>query len=221
MTKNRRNRRPRKGGRNNSQSLRGGVSPVAFHSLNTFTTSGTTGVVTAVVTPQGTPFAGVNEVGDQFDLFRVSRLRYRLHPMDPTDTVNQGVCFYPDVDIQTQTISQLAESPLAAVQTPFCGVPSRWINVPRSQLKGMLDWYKCTQDAGSTEFEIQGSLQMVGGLSSSVRLEVEGIILFKNPVSSSLQMERTLNRAVAKGLAIRLPPPPSPVTVKNVTPRGN
>jgi len=145
-------------------------------------------------------------MADQFDLYRFVRLRYRIHPMDPTDTTNQVMSYYPDADIQTQTTSQAAESPLAAVQTPFCGVPSRWITVPSSQLKGMLDWYKCTADGGAIEFETQGLVQLVGGLSDTTRVELEGVIHFKNPVSTALQFERNIDRAVAQGKVLRIPP---------------
>lgn len=186
------------------------VSPVRFHSLTEVTLSGVTGNATVSCSPQGSAFAGLNDIADQFDLFRFKSLRYRLHPMDPTDTVNQGMSFYPDVDIQTQTIAQLSQSPIAAVITPFCGVPSRWVRVPRSQLKGMLDWYKCTQDAGSTEFEFQGLIQIAGNLSGVVRYEVEGVMLFKNPVSSALQFKRTIDRAVDSGLVMRVPQPVVP-----------
>lgn len=151
--------------------------------------------------------SGLNEVCDQFDLFRVAEFEYRVHPMNPADTTNQCVAFYPDVDIQTQTEAQLSEAPVAACQTPFCGVPSPWVRVPKSQLKGMLDWYKCTPDAGAAEFESQGLLQLAGGLSDTMIIEVRGVVLFKNPVSSALMAERAIERAVQKGLVMRLPKP--------------
>jgi len=185
--------------------VRGGISPVAFHALVTATLSGVTGTATIGMSPNNSNLSGLNEIADQFDLYRFVRLKYRIHPMDPTDTTNQVMSYYPDPDIQTQTTSQAAESPLAAVITPFCGVPSRWMNVPASQLKGLLDWYKCTADGGATEFEIQGLIQLVGGLSDTIRVEVEGVIHFKNPVSSALMLERTINRAVAQGKVVRIP----------------
>lgn len=208
MTRRRRSRPRRRNQRRGNQ-----ISPVRFHLLLTSTLSGVTGTATVSMNPQ---FGGLAEIADQFDLFHFKTLRYRIHPMDPTDTTNQGVCYYPDVDIQTQTTAQLSESPLAAVQTPFCGVPSRWINVPSASLKGMLDWYKCTADAGAAEFESQGLLQFTGGLSDTIRVEFEGTVLFKNPVSSTLQFQRTIARAVKKGIVV-LPSvePEAPSPVKN------
>lgn len=164
-----------------------------------------TGTNNLFVTPNSALLTGLNEVADQFDLFRCSELEYRIHPMDPTDTNLQVLSYYPDIDIQTQTVAQASESPMAAVQTPFCGVPSAWIHVPKSQLKGMLDWYKCNPDAGAAEFESQGTIQAVGGLSDVMTVEVRGVILFKNPVSSALMVERSIDRAVKAGLVMRLP----------------
>jgi len=184
--------------------------------LATTTLSGVTGVSTQSVNPQNNGMMGaLAEVADQFDLFKVSDLEYRIHPMDPTNTANQAVCYYPDVDIQTQTVAQAAQSPIAAVQTPFCGVPSAWMRVPRSQLKGMLDWYKCTPDAGAAEFELQGIVQIVGGLSEVCTYEFRGIVLFKNPVSSSLMAERAIDRAVKSGLVFRVPSSPVKPPVTN------
>jgi hypothetical protein len=185
--------------------LAGRISPVAFHKLQQVTLSGVTGTQTYSLTPNSGLLSGLNEVADQFDLFKCSELEYRIHPMDPTDTTLQSVAFYPDIDIQTQTVAQQSESPLAAVQTPFSGVPSSWVRVPRSQLKGMLDWYKCTADAGAAEFEAQGLVSLVGGLSDVMTIEVRGVVLFKNPVSSALMVSKAIDRAVANGLVMRLP----------------
>jgi len=200
--------------------LRGGISPVAFHALITATLSGVTGVASIGMSPNNSNLSGLNEIADQFDLYRFARLRYRIHPMDPTDTTNQVMVYYPDADIQVQTTTQAAESPLAAVQTPFCGVPSRWITVPPSQLKGLLDWYKCTADSGATEFELQGLIQLIGGLSDTTRVEIEGVIHFKNPVSSALQVERLLDRLVAQGKVVRVPGHPESSTDPEIKPRA-
>lgn len=215
---NRRNR-TRKGGR--GKDPKSVVSIVPAHSLTTITLSGVTGTGTVSLTPQNSSFGGLNEIGDNFDLFRFARLRYRIHPMDPTYTTNQVVAFFPDVDIQTQTVTQAAESPIAAVQTPFCGVPSRWVSVPRAQLKGMLDWYKCSPDAGAAEFESQGLIQLVGGLSDVMIFELEATVHFKNPVSSALQFARSIDRAVASGLVKRLPAPEHLSPVKPQVTKGD
>lgn len=164
-----------------------------------------TGNTTYPLNPQSGIMTGLAEIGDQFDLFKCSRLEYRIHPMPVANTGYQALTFIPDVDIQTLTIGAASESPIAAVMVPTSGVPSSWIRVPRSQLKGMLDWYKCSADAGAAEFESQGLFQLVGGLSEVMIVEVRGVMLFKNPVSSSLMVQRTIDRAVAAGTVMRLP----------------
>lgn len=196
-----RSRRGRPGGRTPAG---GGITSVRFHRLYETTLSGVTGNATLLVNPQTTSLGALSEIGDQFDLFRCAELEYRLHPMNPADT-NQQVCAYiPDVDIQTATAFQASESPIAAVQTQFCGVPSPWIHVPPSQLKGMLDWYKCSADAGAAEFEAQGIILLAGGLSDTIIVEFRGIMQFKNPVSTTIQMARMLKRAADAGLCVLL-----------------
>jgi len=173
--------------------------------MQTFTLSGVTGNATLPLAPRaGAALPGLDNTATNFDLFRVVQLRYRIFPMDPTDTVNQVAAFVPDIDVQTQTVAALSESTLSTIQTPFCGVASRWVNVPRASLKGMLDWYKCTADAGAAEFESQGLIIISGGLSDQVTLEVEGIVEFKNPVNDTLAFERTIDRAVSLGKVVRV-----------------
>jgi len=211
---NRNRRRPRARAKRSGSN----ISPVRFHALLTGTLGAVTGDFTSIIAPRNSNF-GVDEVSDQFDLYRLKQFRYRIHPMDPTDTTNQTAAWIPDIDVQTVTTAQNSTNPLSACQTPFCGVPSRWIRVPPSMLKGMLDWYKCSTDAGATEFEDQGILLIAGGLSDTFRVEVDGVFLFKNPVNAAIMLDRTISRLEKSGKVIRLPPP-SPVVVKNTTPRG-
>jgi hypothetical protein len=184
----------------------GTVSRVPFHKMNVATLSGVTGISTFVVNPQTSAMGALAAVGDQFDLFRVVALKYRLHPMDPTDTTIQTATYIPDVDTQTATSVQLSDATISVSQTPFCGVPSRWVKVPKTQLKGMLDWYKCTPDAGAAEFESQGVMYIAGGLSDTYILELSGMMEFKNPVSTVVMMERVLRRAEREGLVKILVP---------------
>lgn len=168
--------------------------------------SGVTGNSTVAVNPQSVSLGDLDDIGNQFDLFRVAKLKYRLHPMDPTNLVGT-LAYVPDIDTQTVTATQLSGSPIAAVMTPFSGVPSPWITVPPSQLKGMLDWYKCVADAGAAEFESQGNLILACGLSDVLYWEVRGIMEFKNPVSNVIMMERFINSAVRDGKVVRIPAP--------------
>lgn len=210
MTK--RNRSRRRAGGNRSGGSVPQISAVRFHALLTATLSGVTGNFTSILAPRNTNF-GVDEICDQFDLYRLSRLRYRVFPMDPTNTVNQAAAWVPDIDVQTVTAAQNAMNPFAAVQTPFCGVPSRWIKIPPASLKGMLDWYKCTADSGATEFEDQGLIIFAGGLSDTMVVEVDGVFDFKNPVNAAVMLERNIERMVRLGKVVRIPQKESPTPV--------
>lgn len=199
----RRSRRGRPGGRGGLPDKN--VTNVDFHRINSVTLSGVTGMNTYSVNPQSTQLGAMDQLADQFDLFRVIDLEYRIHPTDPTDSTVVALAFVPDVDIQTTTSTQLSMSPIAAVQTNFSGVPSSWMRVPPSQLKGMLDWYKCTPDAGAAEFESQGLLVVAGGLGDVVYFEVRGVMQFKNPVATAVMMERVIARYERLGLVTRTP----------------
>jgi len=198
-----RNSRRGNGGRNSA------ITKIRFHHLNSTTVSGVTGNSTFTVSPRTTQLGALSNPGEAFDLFRFTRLAYRIHPMDPTNGDSQALCYVPDIDVQAVTVPSLSDSPIAVVTTPFTGVPSRWVNVPRSQLKGMLDWYKCQADAGAAEFESQGILIVSAGLSDSVLWEVMGICEFKNPVNDTVLFERTIQRAVKAGRVVEIPKPAS------------
>lgn len=207
--KTRTRRGTRGGGRSGGGTLGGGITRVAFHRISATTMSGATGTSTVVVNPQSTSLGDLDDVGNQFDLFRVSKLKYRLHPMDPSNLIG-SLAYIPDIDVQTATATQLSGSPIAVVQTPFSGVPSPWMTVPKSQLKGMLDWYKCVADAGAAEFESQGVLYLACGLSDVLYWEVRGIMEFKNPVSNVIMMERFISSAERAGKVVRIPTPKTP-----------
>lgn len=185
--------------------MNNGITRVKFHKLQFTTVSGVTGNATISLAPRTAQLGDLDEICTQFDLFKFTKLRYRIHPFDPTQTDGQVIAYVPDIDVQTTTAIQLSGSPIAAVQTPFCGVPSRWINVPKGQLKGMLDWYKCQADAGAAEFESQGLIMIATGLSDNVFWEVEGVCEFKNPVSDAVMLHRTMDRLERLGLMTRVP----------------
>lgn len=223
----RQTRRSKRGGKftstNSATSVNGGITTVAFHRFGPAALSGVTGNLTIPVNPQTNNLGCIAEVGDEFDLFRVIELMYRVHPMDPTDTVVQAMAYVPDIDVQTVTVGQLAQSPTAAVNSPFCGVPSPWMKVPRSQLKGMLDWYKCSPDAGAAEFESQGLIILAGGLSDNCTFELRGLIQFKNPVSAVVLLDKRIDRLVERGLVKRVsstPQTPQPPTGLPEQPRA-
>lgn len=214
--RNSRNRSRRSGGNRAGSSSRGNqfkgsITRVAFHRLAVVALSGVTGNSTVSLTPNNSGIGSLDEIADQFDLFRCVALKYRIHSMDPTDTTVQAAAFVPDIDVQTVTSTSLSQSPIAAVQAPFNGVPSPWIRVPGSQLKGMLDWYKCTADAGAAEFESQGLIILAGGLSDNLTIEIRGMMEFKNPLSATVMLERNISRLERMHLVARLPKAPLPL----------
>ncbi len=188
-----RNRRARKAGRGSKGPRLGKsqITRVAFHSFTNSTMSGVTGNLALGLSPRSTVISpNTVAMTTEYDLYRYERLEYRLHPVDPTNANTVTMSYYPDVDTQTLTIAQNGGSPVATCLSHFSGVPSSWVKVPASSLKGMLDWYKCNADAGAAEFESQGTVVIASGASDVVYHEFRGVLAFKNPVSASLQLSR-------------------------------
>lgn len=189
------------------------ISHVPFHSFTSATMSGVTGQVTTGLSPRSTALAALSAMATEYDLYRYERLEYRLHPVDPSNANIAVLSYYPDVDVQTLTIAQNGNSPVAACLSHFSGVPTPWIRVPRSLLKGMLDWYKCAADSGASEFESQGSLVFTSGASDVVYYEIRGVIAFKNPCPAALMLTRMkdlLRPDIEAEHLLRLSSTPSP-----------
>ncbi len=160
------------------------VSRVPFQAY--ISTSTTTNVLSLPLNP--TNFGALGQLVTGFELYRFTELHYELLPRGAAAN-NLAVTYVPDAVVGTPSgLSTIMESPDgivifgAAVQT----VPVRH-SVPAARLRGQLEWYKANLDAGSSEFESQGTLiWYCVGATESVTTRVWGVCEFKNPIDAAL-----------------------------------
>jgi hypothetical protein len=157
------------------------VESIVFHDLIRTTLSA--GVGGATIVP--TQFNTITTVSDAFALYRFSRLEFRLIP-DGARTQTQVAGYYPGTtDTLPSTQPQVAETLSSCVLGATQTIPSEWVRLNASDLKGYLPWYKTKVGTPANEFEIQGNVYTVGSGSESYCLEIRGICELKNQLSVS------------------------------------
>lgn len=140
----------------------------------------------------------VSAIGETYQLYRVSKLKYRLHP-----TTNGAVqdpvyaAFVPaGVAVDPTGVNDIVELPGSVrmagnntsgvcVQT----IPSNWYEVPAVDLRGPLPWYKTVGSASVDSWEENQGLVYVrsstaGGVQAC--LEVQGEVQFMGAVDPAL-----------------------------------
>ncbi len=144
------------------------VTKVPFHWLNSSPNSAS--ALTINVYPAA--FSRVLEIADAFDLYRVTKLKFRLH----CTASEASAGYYPGVTDNLPTSMQdLGENIYSIYQIGGGGTPpTDWIKVPKTVLRGYQNWYKTVLGSVGTDTEIVGSIFIRGGASEVVRLEIRG-----------------------------------------------
>jgi hypothetical protein len=145
------------------------------------------------VRPSSGQFGAISGMYDSFELYKVSKLRFRLLPNTSMATA-QSVAYYPESQITAPTVALNTDVIESTYINNDTTVPTRWVNVPATRLQGQLEWYKSVPDAGDVGFEDQGIILVAGTSTETYYLEIQGTILFKNPVSTSVVMDRIRNQ---------------------------
>jgi len=124
-------------------------------------------------------------ISDVFELYRVTKLRYRLHRHVSTSGSLAAVYIAGVVDNAPSTAADASVSPYTAVITPTATVPSGWRTVSRRDLVGYQPWYKTIAGSPDPAQEVQGRIYLAGLASDFWTVEVEVVYQFKSPCTSS------------------------------------
>jgi len=174
------------------------VIAVPFSTVKTGTTNATANVAPSLS-------SRTLSAADNFELYRVTRLRYRQHV--PTGGTGQTVVAYYAGVTDTPPATNVANME-ATNHNFFSGLngspPSRWTNVPRGQLAGYQPWYKTIVGTPDPSVEIQGILNITGSTPATIQyvVEIEGVIEFKGPVDAASTPESRRARMYATQYAV-------------------
>lgn len=137
------------------------------------------------VSPNTTFSPRLGQGADQFGLFRVRSLKFRLHPY--AGMLGDGsVAWIAGVtDTKPSTHISNMECMHATLMATNGSVPSNWVVVPEADLKGYQSWYKTIPGTPDTAQEIPGVLNFVSTNTSGViAIEVRAIVVLKDPVAT-------------------------------------
>jgi len=132
----------------------------------------------------------LNAIADEYELYRFTQLKFRLHPVAPFSALYETMiaAYFPGQIDAAPTFGNMNESTHMVIMTAGqstvgagMSVPTEWCNVPASVLKGSLAWYKATPGSMSTWDEQQGAFRFASSAGSSTALlnfEVQGVCEF-------------------------------------------
>jgi hypothetical protein len=179
------NKNSRRGARRSGQS--NSITRVPFHHVVSAALA--SGSANLAVVPSSGNLGAAQYLYSAYDLYRIRKLRFRLLPNTSMGTA-QVAGFYPEAVVTNPTIAAGTDCLDSCYINNDMTIPSRWVNVPPTRLKGLIDWYKCQPDAGDVDFETMGNILVSGTTTETYYLEVEGLWEFKNPNSASVLMEK-------------------------------
>ncbi len=127
-------------------------------------------------------FPRVLNEADAFDLYRFTKLKFRVLD-DTSSTPDQVIVgFYPGVtDTAPASISDVSECNWYSFRGKTWTQPGGWSVVPPAVLRGQLPWFKTIQGAATNVEEIQGKFFFFGGAqaANTIRVEYRGICELK------------------------------------------
>ncbi len=185
----------------------------AFHNVLT----GTNMISTATkydVSPNSSFSARMLALADDFEEYKVTKLRYRLLPIYSINAAIQVASYFPGITDATPTFAGISENMNTAVAVVGAAFgttqPTTWQSVPAATLAGMHSWYKTIPGSPSPAEEIQGSIYLSSNDTSAFVLEVEGEVVFRAPAAASstpaARAEHARLRERERLLALLAPP---------------
>lgn len=140
----------------------------------------------------------LTSLADDFDEYRFTQLRYRIHASAIAAGNYLAVCFEPGVqDSAPASVGDVSEANNAVILGTSSTVCSNWSSVPKGVLSGMHPWYKTVAGTPESAEEVQGNLYAFcsTGTGVVIPVEVQGVVEFRAAICTSAT---PLDRALAQ-----------------------
>ncbi len=155
------------------------------------------GVSSFNLSPSLIVHTGIASIADAFELYRVTKLSYRL-VRTATLTGSQSAAFYPDItDTPPNTLDQNGENINSTLLGLNHTVPSDWVTINPSSMTAA-KWYKTIQGTMDSWDEIQGIIYVTGSGTDAFLLEVRGLYEFKGQADPGNTPEMREKRRLAR-----------------------
>lgn len=147
-----------------------------------------------------TAFSSIAAMSEAFELFRVTRLRYRIHRTTTwVSSTLQTAVYLPGVtDNPPASVLAASASPHCASIAFAATVPGQWRVVPRSALQGYQTWYKTVVGTPDPAQESQGTIFLNGAGTDTVTVEIEAVFELKAPCNTAVTPAERARREVAR-----------------------
>lgn len=192
-------RKSKKLARKTSSNNRNEIARVRLH--ETQSAAMISGQATVSLSPA--TFTSLSSLAGQFDMYKVTRLRFRMHPATST-TIALAACYIPGISdnlpVGTVACAQVSDHTYIGGDTT---VPSSWCQVPSAGLKGYMNWYKTVVGSPDAAEEVQGVIRLGGSSTEVYQLEVEATYLFKNLLPDSATPMTPAERGARETIALR------------------
>jgi hypothetical protein len=124
----------------------------------------------------------LNTISDAFEMYRFTKLHFRILPSDVSATAKMAVCFVPaDLTTAPSTVVQCFDTNLVSYWAGFevQTVPGDWVEVPPAVLSGLFPWYRTQGGGGTTEESTQGQFYVVGTGTQNYCVDIRGVVELK------------------------------------------
>lgn len=174
-----------------SRGARGDTVSVPFHYASAVGL--VSGKSTISVSPNSLLSPRLTSIADDFDEYRFTRLRFRLHPL-LSQAGPQALCYMPGIVDTPPSLAQSSEALSCVIFGQAATTPSAWVTVPAGVLAGMHPWYKTIPGTPEASEELQGNLFLAGTATDALFFEVEGVCQFRAAIATG---NTPLDRALA------------------------
>ncbi len=183
------------------QSSKTSPTVVPFRSL--FSGNAAAGVESFDLSPGNGVLQRVSAIGNLYQLYRITKLQFRLHPYPRISTGASGMslAFYPGgVQVAPSSWADNVEAIHACViymgasgSGDLTTKPTKWCHVPEAALRGPLPWYKTVPSASvDTWEETAATLRLAcsSAVNTDYIFEVMGVFEFKDPLDADVSLSR-------------------------------
>lgn len=126
------------------------------------------------------------QYADAFQMYKVTKLRFRLYRVGTTGTTQAAVYLPGVTDNPPSTISTVGTIPHAAILPLTATVPTRWSVVNSKDLQSYMSWYKTIVGSPSADAEIQGNIFIRGNGTDQYAIEIDAIFVFRDSVPTGV-----------------------------------
>lgn len=162
-----------------------------------------------------------SQYADAFQLYQVTKLRFRLY-RTTTTTSTQAAVYMPGVtDNPPSTASTAASIPQAAILPLTATVPTRWSVISGRNIRSYMSWYKTIVGSPDAAEEIQGNIYIRGGTTENYGIEIDALFVFRDSVPTGVTPAERGRMATLKEkerlLKILACPSPAPASTPGST----